>query len=143
MDDVTEYSGDYIDACRWRIEAEVAAFDLLRQQAPGDGTMDAPIQNIADEYFVAVASQLEGMFANRSRAAEGSRPGPLHEMRAVVESLNGNGGRFAPPEGSGLDAGTTVLRLDPGEPIMLDREAFQLLSDAFFDSLEETYGETS
>ncbi|WP_062524310.1 hypothetical protein [Demequina rhizosphaerae] len=143
MDEVTEYSGDYIDACRWRIEAEVAAFDLLRGQAPGDGSMDAAIQNIEDEYFVAVASQLEGMFADRSRDAEGDSPGPLHEMRAVVEALNGNGGRFSPPEGAGLDADTTVLGLDPGEPIMLDRDSFQMLSDAFFDALEETYGEPS
>ncbi|WP_062298892.1 hypothetical protein [Demequina maris] len=141
MDDVTEYSGDYIDSCRWRIEAEVAAFDLLRGQAPGDGSMDSAIQAIEDEYFVAVASQLEGMFSDRSRDAEGDDPGPLQEMRAVVESLNGNGGRFEPPEGSGLDADTTVLEIDEGDPIVLDRDNFQMLSDAFFDAIEETYGD--
>ncbi|WP_169746520.1 hypothetical protein [Demequina phytophila] len=137
---MSEYSGDYIDSCRWRIEAEVAAFDLLRSQAPGDGTMDSAIQDIEDEYFVAVASQLEGMFTDRGRGAEGASPGPLQELRAVVASLNGNGGRFDPPEGSGLDASTTVLGLDSGDPIRLDRETFQSLADAFFDAIEETYG---
>ncbi|WP_062519049.1 hypothetical protein [Demequina silvatica] len=143
MDHVTEYSGDYIDSCRWRIEAEVAAFDLLRSQAPGDGSMDSAIQDIEDEYFVAVASQLEGMFADRSRDAEGEEPGPLQEMRAVVESLNGNGGRFDPPEGAGLDADTTVLELDAGDPIRLDRESFQDLADAFFDAIEDHFSEES
>ncbi len=137
------YSGDYIASCRWRIESQVAAFDLLRDQAPTDGSMDGAIQEIEDEYFVAMTGELEGMFAHRARESEGTQPGPLQELRAVVESLNANGGRFEPPEGSGLSAATTVLGLDPGDAIRLDREAFQELSDAFFDALEAAYREES
>lgn len=133
------FSGDYIASCRWRIESQIAAFDLLRAQAPGDGSMDGALQDIEDEYFVAMAGELEGMFAHRDRAKEGDGPGPLQEMRAVVEALNGNGGRFDPPPGSVLTAETTVLDLDPGDTIRLDREQFQRLADAFFDAVEAAY----
>lgn len=137
----TSYSGDYIASCRWRIESQAAAFDTLRAQAPPDGSMDGAIQEIEDEYFVAMAGQLEGMFAHRARGAEETGPGALRELRAVVESLNANGGRFDPPASSGLTAATTVLELDPGDPIRLDRDSFQRLADAFFDALEAAYRE--
>jgi len=143
MDELDSYSGDYIASCRWRIESQVAAFDLLRAQAPTDGSMDGALQDIEDEFFVAMAAQLEGMFAYRRREDEGSAPGPLQELRAVVVSLNANGGRFDPPAASGLDASTTVLRIDPGDPIVLDREGFQELADAFFDALEDAYVEAA
>ncbi|WP_296667342.1 hypothetical protein [Demequina sp.] len=133
------FSGDYIASCRWRIEAQVAAFDLLLAQAPDDGSMDGALREIEDEYFVAMAGQLEGMFAHRAREAEGDGPGPLKEMRAVVEALNGNGGRFDPPASTGLTAETTVLGLDPGDTIRLDRDAFQDLANAFFDAVEGAY----
>ncbi|WP_062383081.1 hypothetical protein [Demequina iriomotensis] len=139
MEEQGTFSGDYIASCRWRIEAQIAAFDLLRAQAPTDASMDGAIQDIEDEYFNAMAGQLEGMFALRSRTVEGDAPGPLHELRAVVAALNANGGRFDPPEEAGLDAGTTVLGLDPGDAIRLDRDGFQELADAFFDALEEAY----
>ncbi|WP_062518352.1 hypothetical protein [Demequina gelatinilytica] len=139
MEQQDSYSGDYIASCRWRIEAQVAAFDLLRAQAPTDGSMDGSIQDIEDEYFNAMAGQLEGMFAYRDPAIAPDGPGPLAELRAVVAALNGNGGRFEPPEGSGLDAGSTVLGIDPGDAIRLDRDGFQELADAFFDAVEDAY----
>ena len=139
MREQDSFSGDYIASCRWRIESQVAAFDLLRAQAPGDGSMDGALQEIEDEYFVAMAGELEGMFAHRDRSREGSEPGPLQELRAVVEALNANGGRFDPPPGSVLTAETTVLEIEPGDTIRLDRDAFQRLSDAFFDAVEAAY----
>ena len=138
MDEQRTYSGDYIASCRWRIEAEIAAFDLLLAEAPGDGSMDGALQEIEDEYFVAMAGQLEAMFAYRARDLEGPT-GPLTELRAITRSLHANGGRFDPPEGSGLDAATTVLEVDPGDAIRLDRDGFQRLADAFFDAIEAGY----
>ncbi|SEJ08449.1 hypothetical protein [Demequina mangrovi] len=141
MEQQDVFSGDYVASCRWRIEAQIAAFDLLRAQAPDDGSMDGAIEDIEDELFNAMAGQLEGMFAYRDPAIAPAGPGPLRELTAVVTSLNANGGRFDPPEGSGLDADTTVLGIDPGDAIRLDRDGFQELADAFFDALEEAYSD--
>ncbi|WP_062467554.1 hypothetical protein [Demequina maris] len=138
MEESRSFTGSYIDACVWRIEAQFAAIDSLRLQAPIDGSLDAAIDEVEEEFLAAMAGQVEGMFASRARALEHA-PGPLVEMRAIAWSLGANGGRFESPEGAGLNSQTTILKVDPGDPVRLTRRSFQRLADAFLTAVESTY----
>ncbi|WP_062305681.1 hypothetical protein [Demequina subtropica] len=142
MEEIDVFRGTYIDSCSWRIQVELAAFDRLVAQAPSDDAFEAELEEFQAELLVALVGQMEGMFAYRRRALE-APGGPLQEVRAVAESIHGNGGRFEPPAGSALDPAATVLGLEAGDAIELDRDSFQDLADAFFNAIESTYRDRS
>jgi hypothetical protein len=139
MVEMRTYDQDYIDTCRSRSEAQVAAFDFARSRADADGT--DPVGAIEADFFNNMLLVLEGCFVHRSREVEGREGNPLTEVRVLASSLMTNGGTLATGGEVTLDPARSVLGYAEGDDIHLTQEQYVLLSNAFFDDLERRFVE--
>ena len=133
------YDQDYIDTCRARSEAQVAAYDFARSRADADGT--DPVGAIEADFFNNMLLVLEGYFVHRLREVEGKDGNPLNEVRVLASSLMTNGGTLAADKEMTLGTGRSVLGYAEGDDIHLTQEQYVLLSNAFFDELERRFAE--
>ena len=92
-----EYDGDYIDACRSRVETQTAMFREVAQAARDHGDADlsgleGALESLESEYFNNMLLVLEGYFVHRLRGVEGKDGNALNEVRVLARSLMENGG---------------------------------------------------
>ena len=120
---VSSYPHDYIDDCRNRVDAQLAAYRDLAAAA-GDGAGPA----LEDQLFV-----------HRVRNKEGKDGNPLNEVRVLCASLMSNDGVMAADKTIRLKPEASVLHLAPGDEIALGEDDFTRLAGAFFDELEKRY----
>jgi hypothetical protein len=93
----------------------------------------------APHVFNELLIALDRRFVHRLRGVTGKDGTPLNEVELLVESLMNNGGvlrgnnviKYVPSE--------SVLKLELGDRISLDRDQFEALSEAFFEELEAKY----
>jgi hypothetical protein len=133
------YDKAYIDGCRARIDAQVAAFRDVVEAGSGP-ELGAAVEAFEPRLFNVLVLQLDYSFVHRTRKMEGKDGNPLNEVRVVCNSLlNGDGVLVADPT-IRLDPATSVLGLEVGGPIALRDDDFARLCDAFFARLEATFG---
>ncbi len=114
---VKNYTQAYIDDCRERVDADVAAYrDLVALAAKQSGS-DRAIRAFEARYFNDMVVLLDALFVHRLRTVEGKDGNPLNEVRVLTESLLNHGGVMTlektikmPPEKSVL--GIRVRRRD-------------------------------
>ncbi|GAB2769038.1 hypothetical protein ACXR8F_13730 [Terrabacter sp. AAH1] len=136
-----EYEPDYVDACRSRVESQVAMFREVAQAARDHGDADVSalegaLESLEYEYFNNMLIVLEGCFIHRLSAAEGQTGKALHEVRVLARSLVENGGTVLADPELALDPEHTVLGLSAGDPITLTLHQFRRISDAFFREIQ-------
>ncbi|GAA2740743.1 hypothetical protein GCM10009868_04060 [Terrabacter aerolatus] len=138
----TEYEQDYIDACRSRIESQVAVFQEVARSARDHGDADvsaleSALESLEYEYFNNMLIVLDGCFAERRRttgaAADG---GALDEVRVLARSLTANGGTVLADPAVPLDPTRSVLGLEVGAPVTLTLQQYRRISDAFLREIE-------
>jgi hypothetical protein len=139
-----EYDGDYIDACRSRVETQTAMFREVAQAARDHGDADVSrlegaLESLESEYFNNMLLVLEGYFVHRLRGVEGKDGNALNEVRVLARSLMENGGAVMEDPQIALDPERSVLGLRVGEPIRLTLQEYTRLSDAFFRELERRF----
>lgn len=142
-----EYDGDYIDACRSRVETQTAMFREVAQAARDHGDADlsgleGALESLESEYFNNMLLVLEGYFVHRLRGVEGKDGNALNEVRVLARSLMENGGTLMEDSQIPLDPERTVLGLKAGEPVRLTLQQYTRLSDAFFRELERRFSAT-
>ena len=142
-----EYDGDYIDACRSRVETQTAMFREVAQAARDHGDADVSglegaLESLESEYFNNMLLVLEGYFVHRLRGVEGkdgnapqrgARAGPV----AHGERRHRHGGRPDRPR-PGAERPRTARR----EPVRLTLQQYTRLSNAFFRELERRFSAT-
>jgi hypothetical protein len=121
---------DYVDGCRTRIDAQLAAYDGLKKP-------DADFDRLFFNHLVQV---LDHDFVHRTRNLEGKDGNPLNEVRVLAISILTNGGVLAADKQIKLKPETSVLGLSVADEIVLDREQFGRLADAFFAEIGERFG---
>ena len=139
-----EYDGDYIDACRSRVETQTAMFREVAQAARDHGDADVSrlegaLESLESEYFNNMLLVLEGYFVHRLRGVEGKDGNALNEVRVLARSLMENGGTVMEDPQIALDPERSVLGLRVGEPVRLTLQEYTRLSDAFFRELERRF----
>jgi hypothetical protein len=139
-----EYDGDYIDACRSRVETQTAMFREVAQAARDHGDADVSrlegaLDSLESEYFNNMLLVLEGYFVHRLRGVEGKDGNALNEVRVLARSLMENGGTVMEDPQVALDPERSVLGLRVGEPVRLTLQQYTRLSDAFFRELERRF----
>jgi len=139
-----EYDGDYIDACRSRVETQTAMFREVAQAARDHGDADVSrlegaLESLESEYFNNMLLVLEGYFVHRLRGVEGKDGNALNEVRVLARSLMENGGAVMEDPQIALDPERSVLGLRVGEPVRLTLQEYTRLSDAFFRELERRF----
>src|SRR3954454_14824564 len=137
MQGVEEYEQDYIDACRSRMESQIAMFHEVARPARDHGDADVTglegaLESLEYEYFNNMLLVLEGYFVHRLRGVEGKDGNALNEVRVVARSLMENGGTLMEDPQIPLDPEGTVLGLRTGEPERLTLQQYTRLSNAFF-----------
>jgi hypothetical protein len=142
-----EYDGDYIDACRSRVETQTAMFREVAQAARDHGDADVSglegaLESLESEYFNNMLLVLEGYFVHRLRGVEGKDGNALNEVRVLARSLMENGGTVMEDTQIALDPDRSVLGLSVGEPVRLTLQQYTRLSNAFFRELERRFSST-
>ena len=139
-----EYEQDYIDACRSRVETQVAMFREVAQAARDHGdadvsSLEGALESLEFEYFNNMLLVLEGYFVHRLRGVEGKDGNALNEVRVYARSLMENGGTLVADPQVPLDPARTVLGLEVGDPITLTLQQYSRLSNAFFREIEAKF----
>ena len=129
---VKTYSQDYIDDCRAAMEAQLAAYEVLSPPAKALASFEPLFCNnltlVLDQYFV-----------HRTRAIEGKDGNPLNEVRMLCTSLLTNHGMLAADKTIKYEPESSVLKLEIGDEITLDRAEFRRLFEAYFAELEARF----
>ena len=139
-----EYEQDYIDACRSRVETQVAMFREVAQAARDHGDADVShlegaLESLEYEYFNNMLLVLDGYFVHRLRGVEGKDGNALNEVRVLARSLMENGGTVMADPQIPLDPARSVLGLEVGDPITLTLQQYRRISDAFLREIENKF----
>jgi hypothetical protein len=138
---VKSYSQEYIDACRAKVAAQVAAYDALARAAKK--AKAAPLGSAMDAFepvfFNNMVLVLDSFFTHRLRGMEGKDGNPLNEVRVIQSSLVENDGRLAADTTIKLKAASSVLGYELGDEIQLEEADFTRLAEAYFTEIEKRY----
>ncbi len=126
-----KYPKDYVDACRRRIDLQVAAYQRVKG-TPGTDAFE-------EQFFNNMVLVLDYLFVHRTRALELKDGNPLNEVRVICNSLLQNDGRMGKDNSIKLDPATSILGLHVGDEIVLDEPGFAALSHAFFADIERKF----
>jgi hypothetical protein len=136
-----QYTKQYMDECRERVERAVAAYRELPAK-PGDG--------FEALYFNNLVLLLDYFFVHRLRMVAGKDGNPLNEVRILCNSILANDSIFTAENvaqtsafegltGIKLPPDKSVLKLSAGDAVRLTEHDFVRLSHAFFDEMERKF----
>jgi hypothetical protein len=135
------YSQDYIDRCRARVNADLKAYATQAGKNPS--------KEFENRFFNNQVLLLDHMFVHRLMAIEGKDGNPLNEVRVLCNSLLLNRGNLQVdklpdwPNSAGsslkLPPDKSVLKLKAGDTIALTHAEFVRLAEAFFAEIEKKY----
>lgn len=135
------YTRDYIDACRARVDADLAAY---RKQVGKSPSMEFDVRFFNDQVLL-----LDYMFVHRLTGIEGKDGNPLNEVRVLCNSILLNQGKLQVDKLPGwpnsavaslkLPPEKSMLRLRVGDDVKLSEADFVRLSNAFFAEIEKKY----
>jgi hypothetical protein len=141
---VTSYPQDYVDSCRRRMEAQLAAYDELGS-AVRSGAAKAragkALESFEPLFFGNLVLALDECFVHRTRGMEGKDGNPLNEVRMICASILHNGGVLTADKTIKYAPETSVLKLGLGDEIAIGRAQFRLLLDAFLAEIERRFPE--
>jgi hypothetical protein len=141
---VKNYTREYIDECRTRVNAQLARYRALVAAARDLATPEvSPLERAFGEFYPVFFNNqvvvLDAYFSNRLRAAEGKDGNPANEVRVIAASVLAGDDRMRVDPTIGFDVAKTVLHLGVGDPIALDEQDFTALAAAFFAEIEKRY----
>lgn len=130
---VKSYETAYVEQCRARLEALLAAY------AAAVPTRDAATVNFEGAFLEALVLALEACFVHRLRGLEGKDGNPLNELRMLSDSLLLHGGVLTANPGIKYDATTAAVGIELGRKIALDRPSFERLANRVFEEILRRY----
>jgi hypothetical protein len=133
------YGQEYIDACRSRVEADVAAYRAVVAAASDQPGSGAAIAAFEATFFNNMVLLLDYMFVHRLRTIEGKDGNALNEVRVLCNSMLENGNVMNADKSIKLSAATSLLKYQVGHEIKLTEADFLLLSSAFFAEIESKF----
>jgi hypothetical protein len=141
---VNNYGQDYIDDCRSRVAAQVAAYQTLVATARHQGASDGPqletaIAAFEPQFFNNMVLTLDSYFTHRARALEKKDGNPLNEVRMLCNALTNNHGVMCADKTIKYDPAKSVLKYQVGDQIGVTEAEFVRLSAAFFAEIESKF----
>jgi hypothetical protein len=139
---VTSYPQEYVDSCRRRMEAQLAAYDELASTV-GTSAAEARAAKSLEAFeplFIGnLVLALDESFVHRTRGMEGKDGNPLNEVRMICNSILHGGGVLTADKTIKYTPETSVLKLGLGDEIALDSEQFRLLLGAFLAEIARRF----
>ncbi|MBC8171450.1 MAG: hypothetical protein H7X77_07245 [Anaerolineae bacterium] len=110
---INNYPQAYIDECRARIQAQVAAYQNLLTTARQTSTaneapLNAAIEAFNPVFFNNMVLQLDWLFVHRSRTLEKKDGNPLNEVRVLCDSIMNNRNKMSVDKSIKLDPAKSV-----------------------------------
>jgi hypothetical protein len=140
---VTSYPQDYVDACRRRMEAQLAAYDELTASLAGSGAAKAragkALESFEPLFLDNLVLALDECFVHRTRAIEGKDGNALNEVRMLCTSILHGGGVLTADKTIKYRPEASVLKLGIGDEVTLDTGRFRQLLDAFLAEIERRF----
>ncbi|MGH6951996.1 MAG: hypothetical protein ACREH4_14115 [Vitreimonas sp.] len=136
---VTSYPQRYIDECRARMQAQIAAYKTLVSSAGKDPAVRSAIESFEPLFFNNLTLVLEDYFVHRTRAMEGKDGNPLNEVRMLCNSILRNQGVLCADKTIKYQPETSVLRLRIGDEVRLNESQFLRLFRAYFAELRNKF----
>ena len=132
---VTSYPQAYIDDRRAATAAQLETYDALV------ATADAvAVDAFAPGFCAPLVLALDMDFCHRARGQEGKDGNPMNEVRLLTRAITEHGGVLPADKQIKLKPETSVLGLTSGDEVVLDRESFGRLADAYFDAIAGSFG---
>jgi hypothetical protein len=128
------YPQIYIDACRARVDAQVATY--RKMVASGDVQ-----ESFESVFFNNMVVVLDSYFTHRLRGVEGKDGNPLNEVRVLTSSMLENNDTMAAENTIKMSPATSVLGYKVGDPIRVTEQDFVRLAEAFFAGIESKFAE--
>jgi hypothetical protein len=138
---VRVYSGDYLDACRARVDGDVASYRKMRALVKEDdgATAASAIAGFETTFFNNMVLVLDQLFVHRLRTVEGKDGNALNEVRVLCESMLNHGNVMTADKAIKLTPAKSVLKYEYGDEIRLDEAAFVRLAEAFFTEMQRKF----
>jgi len=138
------YSREYVDDCRARVDLDLRAYKTMVAAAKGNAGSgkalpDSAVKDHEHRFFNNMILLLDYFFVHRLRMVEGKDGNPLNEVRVLCDSILHNQGRMGSDKSIKLTPAKSVLKHQVGDEIKLSHEDFLLLSKAFFAEIENKY----
>jgi hypothetical protein len=128
---VKTYPKAYIDGCRRKVDAQLAAYRKLKRTPE--------LVAFAPLFFNSMVLALDRYFNHRMRGNEGKDGNALNEVRMLCTSLTDGDGTLRADSTIKYDAKKAVLKLDIGDVIAIDVDAFEALAAAFFAEMRKKF----
>jgi hypothetical protein len=139
------YSREYVDACRAKVDSDVAAFTDGRNGLEGDAG-----EMLEVAYFNNMVLVLDYLFVHRLAGVDGKDGNPLNELRVMCDSILSNGGVMTAGTVSKssqmrfnkaikLSPERSVLKYKVGDVIRVHEREFVELSNAVFAEIKTRY----
>jgi len=138
---VTSYPRAHIETGRARLADQVARFRTLAAASQAAGVDPDALEAVEGDYATTLVVALHAWFLNRMRGLEGKDGNPANEVRVLAASIVDHGAVFTSETPIRIDAATTVLGLEPGDPVRISLDELERLGTAYFDEIEARYGE--
>ena len=138
---IAHYEPTYVDACRVKVERQIAAYEETTSAAKEADTsrLDAAIGTFEPLFFNHMVLALDHYFGHRSRTMELKDGNPLNEVRVLCNAIMHHDGVMTADKQIKMKPATSILRHDVGDKIELTVADFRLLSEAFFAEIENKY----
>ena len=135
------YPRDYIEACRARIDAQMAVFRKLvtAKNKTKDPALDKAFEAFESVFFNNLVVVLDGFFVHRTRAVEKKDGNPLNEVRLLVASMMLHNELMTLDSAIKLTPAKSILKYEEGDKIRLTAADFLLISKAFFSEIEKKF----
>jgi hypothetical protein len=130
----TSYPQDYVDACRVRVAAQVAAYRAVATTASPQALGD-----FEGVFFNTMVLALDTYFTHRGRGQEGKDGNALNEVRLLCGSMTEHGDVMTLDKTIKWNPATSVLGYQAGDTIKLTEAAFTRLAEAYFTEIEKRF----
>ena len=141
---VNNYTLEYIDGCRLRVNVQVSAYQELvntarNQIGKNETQLNSAIGSFDPLFYNNMVLILDALFVHRARALEKKDGNPLNEVRVVCNSIMNNNNILCADNTIKLNPARSVLKYKTNDKIKLTEGEFLLLSKFFFAEIENKY----
>jgi capsid protein len=138
------YPKTYIEACRAGVQAQLSAYQRLRNASRAKaGTSDSEFRSaeaaFEEQFFNGLILVLEQCFVHRTRGLEGKDGNALNEVRMLANSILTNAGIMSADKTIKYDPARSALGIAVGERIKASPEQFEALCRAYFAAIEAKF----
>jgi hypothetical protein len=136
---VRNYTKEYIDGCRSKVDLDLSRYKKLAATARNQPAGSKALEAFEVTFFNDMVLVLDHLFVHRLRTVEGKDGNPLNEVRLLCDAMMNNHNIMGADKTIKFDPAQSVLKYEVGDQIELHEADFILLYRAFFAEIESKF----